>query len=362
MKVYKKLATIAPIAALSTSILFTPVMTFAEENPATMQTKTLATQTNPIVGLSSGSNLQVVSVSDIKSAIDQILTIRYGSDSNPQFQAKLKAIVNNWTPTFENATTDFSLGTVKVDRYDDDNLELVSYENNTGTGKDQTFVTPATKKAKTESFTYSNSEGVKLGVSSATKLSAQIPFVAEGGETITTSFEANYNHTSSNTTTNTTEVTYPSQTIVCPDGYKLSLMVKTSNAIFSGSFVTDKKIANEQELIDQLNQLVGSGSPQQIPKDLTLYKIFSDKSNLSSGQLSSWMDAFNKVKPELNSSTQTVNFGTISIPFTGVAGHLSDAKLTSVKLTNLDTGKLVTMPLDEYKNPTIRTKLLQQSK
>ncbi|PER94079.1 hypothetical protein CN488_31515, partial [Bacillus anthracis] len=65
---------------------------------------------------------------------------------------------------------------VKVDSYESaGQVELLSYRNDTN--KDQTYMTPEKSLKTSESFTYSNHVGVKLGVASESKVKAEIPFL-----------------------------------------------------------------------------------------------------------------------------------------------------------------------------------------
>ncbi|ANS52378.1 hypothetical protein BT246_70880 (plasmid) [Bacillus thuringiensis] len=333
MKSFEKIMKVVPITGISTAILLSPGFAFAAEKGKTTQVQESAI--NSVVKSGTGINVDVKTIKD--DLVERIAFLSKTDNALTDLAVKtiIRGAVNGWAPQFENVSPDIKLTDVTIDKYIDDSIELGSYSNPT---KDpQTFQTPSKTEEVEDSFTYSNAEGVKIGVSSETKLGLEIPFVAKGGETITISSEFTYDHTSSNTTTHKTSVTYPSQTLVCAPGYKTSLIIKTSKAQFSGTMGMDAKITN----VDQLNW--------NLPQSMDLYTVY--KKTSSTIPLPSYIT--------LDAAHQTVLFKK-KIPFSGVAGHLTAAEASQVKLESLDgTKKAITMSLQQYKDPQIRAKLLK---
>ncbi|HHT7228602.1 TPA: ETX/MTX2 family pore-forming toxin [Bacillus cereus] len=350
MKAYKKIMKFAPIIMLGTSISLSPGVAFAEE-------KTQATQTLPSsIGQNALATQQTssaaVDISTLKNELINRMNL-YIERAIPTddfgvkgvLEKKIATGINNWNPGFENGNTDIKTKNVNVSEYVNDNIELASYKNETSIM--QSFKTPSKTEEIDNSFTYSNSEGVKVGVSSETKVGIEIPFVATGGEKITVSSEFNYNHTSSNTVTSKNSVTYPEQTLQCQPGFKTSLIVKTSKAKFTGSMEVDRKIINNDELNAQFRK---AGLTEA---NLDLYEFYKASSDFL--PLPSYIT--------LDDQNHTVLFDKVAIPFTGVAGHLSEAEAMQVKLENNDTKKTITMPLKDYQNPQTRSeKILELSK
>ncbi|OPA11692.1 ETX/MTX2 family pore-forming toxin [Bacillus cereus] len=254
----------------------------------------------------------------------------------------ISSAFHDWSPKYTNSNNNISITQVNMDSYKDDNIELGSYKNETQVT--QKFVTPSTTKEVTNTFSYTDSNSEKLGVNTETKLGVEIPFVAEGGETIKTTTEFTFTQTSSNTETNRQSVTYPSQTLDCLPGYITSLVVKSSQASFSGLMDIDGEIAN----LDQLN-LKDIGFSILSTQDLyKIYKETSNKVSLPAGVT-------------MNTQNQTVTFE-LNLPFNGVSGHLTAAESTQVKIEPLDKNKkTVVMSLQEFKNSKIRDNILKHN-
>ncbi|MEX0417053.1 ETX/MTX2 family pore-forming toxin [Bacillus sp. C30] len=250
----------------------------------------------------------------------------------------------DWIPEYSNLSTQnvINLDNPKVDNYKEDNIEVASYTNDTEL--EQTFATPSTTKKVTDSFTYSNSEGGKLGASAATTVRAGIP-LAQAQETLTISFEANYNHTSSNTSSTEKTVTYPSQTLKCLPGYKTSLIIKLSEANFSGTMNFDVEPAMNQ-LIDGIEK--NWQDAQKITGDKSLDLTVPNRQEFLYN-LYKYSDLPIPSYVKLDDEKKTVSFGKVTSKYTGVAGHLSEATAAQVKLEPLNPAKKpIIMPLKQY--------------
>ena len=237
----------------------------------------------------------------------------------------------NWNPQFTNNKTEYTLDNPKVNNYKDDNIEIAHYKNETSSN--QTFDTPSKTEKVTDSLAYTNMEGVKLGTSATTTIKAGIP-IAQAEETLTASFEATYNHSETNSVTNETDVTYPSQRLLCKPGYTTSLIVKSTKAEFSGNMSFDV----DPDVNDLLKSIEEKFKDHEIiNKSQLLYNVY----RYSGLPIPSYVT--------LDDQTKTVSFGKVTANYTGVAGHLSDAKATEVKLESLDhTKKTIIIPLKEY--------------
>ncbi|MBG9518958.1 MULTISPECIES: ETX/MTX2 family pore-forming toxin [Bacillus cereus group] len=252
----------------------------------------------------------------------------------------------NWSPEYTNISSQnvIELDHPKVEPYTEDNIEIATYTNNTTS--EQTYMTPSKTETITDSFTYSNSEGGKLGASATTTIRAGIPIV-QAQETLTVSFEATYNHTSSNTTSTTKTVTYPSQPLKCLPGYKTSLIAKVSKAKFSGTMNFEVEPAMDQ-LMDGIEKnwkdfktskrVSGFSGDFTIPnRQEFLYNVYK----YSDLPIPSYV--------KLDDEKKTVSFGKVTSHYDGVAGHLSEATATEVKLESLNPKKKpIIMPLKEY--------------
>ncbi|TCP63925.1 ETX/MTX2 family pore-forming toxin [Baia soyae] len=327
---------IIPTAVLSTAILLSPVQVFASEQYAGQKASITTAQKNAGMKSSDVVNKEVIK-RDIAERLKNYVTegIPEG-DLRSKMRNQMDRLVNNWTPQYENTVNNISVDNVNIDSYKDDNLELGSLRN--GGSTPQTLKIPGTTKKTTSSFTYSNQEGVKIGGGADAKVSVGVPFIGEGGATVKSSFEFSFTHTSSNTDTTETTVTYPEQTISCPAKTLCSMSIKTSQANFSGIMGVDQKLANFDKIADRKLFL-------RYPLNLhELYERTSSKIPLPAGVT-------------LNDNDVIFKTG---VPFNGVAGHLTAAEYTEVKLESMDGKKKVVMPLRLYQIPQKRAEVLKQ--
>ncbi|MCQ6530706.1 ETX/MTX2 family pore-forming toxin [Bacillus mycoides] len=184
----------------------------------------------------------------------------------------------------------------------------------------QDLNTPEKSIKQTDSFTYANHVGVKLGTQEQAKLDISIPFVVEGGAQVTLSQEFTYDHTSSNTSTKETTVTFPKDTIHCKEGgtttYEATIGQANIEGIISGE---------EIDPISSLNFIVDlytAGYPHKIlsiSSDNVLYDILKD----SKKPIPSYL--------EVDDTTKTVKFTKgfgEKIPGKGKIGYVVDKIIT----------------------------------
>ncbi|PGW31554.1 hypothetical protein COE03_31215, partial [Bacillus thuringiensis] len=217
----KQIKKVAPLAVLSTAILFSPTNSFAAEQP----TKGLA-EINMMQNTTVKSGENVVDLQTIKKDIVNRLKANwyqnFTGDYLPPGLPPYDEYIEQWTPQFTNTDGHISIPEVNIDSLTPTNIELGSYANKTNVV--QKLVTDETTETVTNSFTNTDTNSEKLGLNTETKVDVEIPFVADGGETIKTTTEFTFTQSSSNTETNTTSVKYPSQTLECEPGYITSLV------------------------------------------------------------------------------------------------------------------------------------------
>ncbi|WP_410991254.1 ETX/MTX2 family pore-forming toxin [Bacillus cereus] len=126
------------------------------------------------------------------------------------------------------------------------NLELLSYHN--GGDVDQTYNTLEKQYSTTDSFTYTNHEGVKLGFTESIKATAGVPLIVEGEETTTLSTEFTYDHTSSNTSSNTTTYTFKSQPVTCVPHGTTRFTQSVKQAKFSGTYTGPVRVIEPKDV------------------------------------------------------------------------------------------------------------------
>ncbi|MGE7332048.1 ETX/MTX2 family pore-forming toxin, partial [Bacillus thuringiensis] len=340
MKSYKKLLMVAPLACtLATGIAAVPHAALAASPTAQVNQQF----SNRDAGFSD-AQLQKDIGDRMKAAMINRPDL-FSMSGHPT-----QADLNKWKIQFKNATVDYGGYTnsgaintdVTVDHYTDaGQVELLSYRNETPVN--QTFNTPEKSLKSSETFTYSNQEGVKLGVASETKVSASIPFVAEGGETIKVSSEFSYTHTSTNTTTNEETNTFKSQPVVCVPGYTTQFFGTVQNAVFSGSF-TGTTIANGDITYSVTTSVGGHDFPVEVNtasnadsnvRGHAVYNIFK-----YSGQpLPSYV--------HLDDANKRVLIDGVKSSYNGVGGHYSRV-VVKVFPNTRSNEEAITMPYAEY--------------
>ncbi|PGT75320.1 hypothetical protein COD86_28415 [Bacillus cereus] len=114
------------------------------------------------------------------------------------------------------------------------NMELLNYHN--GGDGEQTYNTLEKSYSTTDSMTYSNQEGVKLGGSEEIKVEASIPFIVKGDSTTTLSADFKYDHTSGSTSSTTITYAFKSQPVKCAPHGTTKFMQSVKQAAFSGTY------------------------------------------------------------------------------------------------------------------------------
>ncbi|MDF9627297.1 ETX/MTX2 family pore-forming toxin [Bacillus cereus] len=376
MKNYKKLSKIAPICVLSTSLLVgagNSVFAAEQEVKDVASPMDIAIQQTPSsFAASSSQTISKVLQADFKKAVQQALKNKpelfsVGYD-NPNTRTPVNKVTDPdtidalnhfttysgpydifgshsraaWdTATFELTGVDDNLdmkGAQNGDPKVVENVQLLNYHNYGDL--EQTYTTVAQQRSVTDSFTYSNSEGAKAGISTSSKVGIDIPFIGSGSETITVSAEFNYNHTSSNTTSTTKTITFPSQNVICmPHGTTVFMgLIEQGN--FSGTYTGPFRVVEPKNVGVQVMTSYGADFISLFPaageEGHLLYNAFK-----YSGQpLPAYLNLDDATKSVIIKNPAT------TITFTGQAGFQENATLS---FTPDDTSKpSVTMPYAEY--------------
>ncbi|MGG0447076.1 ETX/MTX2 family pore-forming toxin [Bacillus mycoides] len=346
----------APIALLSTMVLFSSSPAFAATQSVTDIKMQQGQGTTPTTRVAVTKD-QIKK--DLADFLFYYLVENQKSTDGTNFGYTYQKLLQKWNLQFENIQSNIKLPTPTNLIYTDDYLDIASFTNKTA--QDQEYLTESKTEKFSDTFSYTNAEGTKIGLSSETKLGIGIPFVAEGGEKITLSTEFTYNHSETNATTHEVSYTYPSQKLKCKPGYKTTLQARIQKGTFSGTSDIDTGILNTQELVDILAKGGALSQQKQRPNASTfVYDMY--KAGMNFGlQLPSYVT--------LDDKTKTVVFGKSTIQYEGIAGHFLEAEMSEqslgktlfVKVEPLDASKkTVTMSLADYKNPTIQEKLLKQ--
>ncbi|PGY51099.1 hypothetical protein COE09_18030, partial [Bacillus thuringiensis] len=193
----------------------------------------------------------------------------------------------------------------------------------------QNFNTPEKSLKSSESFTYSNHVGVKLGVASESKVKAEIPFLGAGEETIKISSEFSYDHNSSNTSTKEETNTFKSQPVVCVEGYTTQFFGTVQNAAFSGTFTGNVELNGKVQIdFDKGGQIILDNSAEN------LYNVFK-YSGMPVPSYIKLDDVHKRISTAVTSA------------YNGVGGHYSRVvvKVFPNTRSNEDT---ITMPYAEY--------------
>ncbi|MFQ6340593.1 ETX/MTX2 family pore-forming toxin [Bacillus sp. AF62] len=199
------------------------------------------------------------------------------------------------------------------------NLELLNYHNDGDV--EQTYNTVEKQYSTTDSMTYTNQEGVKLGITESIKATAGVPLVAEGEETTTLSAEFTYNHTSSNTSSNTTTYTFKSQPVKCVPHGTTKFIQSVKQAKFSGTYTGPVRVIEPKDIKVQVrnadNYETGFLTASPGEENHFLYNAFK----YSTQPMPSYM--------ELDDATKSVIIKEPgeTMTFTGQAGFQENANL-----------------------------------
>ncbi|PEW59099.1 hypothetical protein CN448_31410 [Bacillus cereus] len=188
----------------------------------------------------------------------------------------------------------------------------------------------------TDSFTYSTSKGVKLGLTESLKATAGVPLIVNGEETTTLSTEFSYNQTSSNTATNSHTIEFPSQTIkVKPHGTTIYIG-EVKQLKFSGDYSGTTKLTTQDVSFPIVDSEGHWGDVIAAPgeKEHFLYNIFKYSGHSIPADI------------RLDDASKTVAVDNSSIHFTGKLGFNMEA---TWKFIPDDPQKpAVTIPHDVY--------------
>ncbi|WP_170969967.1 ETX/MTX2 family pore-forming toxin [Bacillus mycoides] len=129
-----------------------------------------------------------------------------------------------------------------IDSYEDlGQTNLLTY-NNDGIVP-QTLQTPETTETLTESMSYTNQYGAKIGFEATTSFKASLMEIVSGEQSFKLSTEFSYNRTDSNTSTKSKAVTFKSQSVVAAPGGTTTYYGNIKKAKFSGTFQADAYLA-----------------------------------------------------------------------------------------------------------------------
>ncbi|UIJ69731.1 ETX/MTX2 family pore-forming toxin (plasmid) [Bacillus cereus] len=257
------------------------------------------------------------------------------------------------TPSLENFKDVTATETKDITTADE--TQEATYENTTDLN--QTHVTPSKTITNTDSFTYSNIEGAKLGIELDHTFTANvaIPDIGGAGQSTT---EFSYSHTSSNTTIHTEEITLPSQTIVAAPHGTTHYLGKVQRVEFSGktegSGYLTGTIDTEQYFTYPGEEGHWNGradDPRNVKEKLDIYDVFKKAlTNQAYSGLPNYIELDNVNK-------RVILKQPITSTFTGKLGFKADAKIEFIPS---DPNKpKVQMSLTDYQNPEKRAQLLK---
>ncbi|SFK16357.1 MULTISPECIES: ETX/MTX2 family pore-forming toxin [unclassified Bacillus (in: firmicutes)] len=241
MKKYKKLLMVAPLACMLGTGIFTLPDAAHAEAPYVDQ-----------------NNIFRQGTYYTKENLTQSLYIRFrsGIEHSPELRKKFniaddesvmidtgiefyKDIFNNLqkVPTADGSKFEVS---PHIDSYEDlGQTNLLTINNDDGIVAQQAQ-TPETTETFTETMSYSNQTGQKLGIESTTSFKVNLPFNLGGfDQSIKIGTEFTFNQSSSNTSTHETSVTFKSQPVVAAPGGTTTYYGTIKKAKFSGTFQTD---------------------------------------------------------------------------------------------------------------------------
>ncbi|MDQ0417073.1 hypothetical protein J2Z48_001245 [Croceifilum oryzae] len=333
MKKGRKLVIGVPLACM---LFASPISAFA----APSSTSTPKAQTKQNI-----STIQNKNTDGLRFSIEKRIVHALANRDHTNYAA-----INGRSPDFNGLrysyTGDQFSTTAKADSYTDaGDLELLVYRN--ASDRDQTQKTIEKQVKTSESFTYSNKEGAKLGASVKAKVDVQIPFVAAGSTEVTASTEFSYEHTSSNTSTKDTNVIFPAQSVICAKGYITKYIGKVQNATFSGVLSGRAEVEGNVSI-----NVANLGTGNEEAKTISIADVFKYSKDLPGPGAPGPGPSYGYDYDEQNNKV----FATVDSPYSGVGGHY---QTVDVEVTPI--GKNATprkMPLKTYedrvKNGTLK--------
>ncbi|PHD72670.1 ETX/MTX2 family pore-forming toxin [Bacillus toyonensis] len=334
-KQYKKLLTIIPLACmLSTPIMIAPATTFA----ATTQTQAAAID-------------QAQFENDLRIAMSNIYI--------PQSDGTSKTYFANHAGDLGKVDATFSLQ--KINDVQATNLKEVTtldtmnetiYRNDSNLN--QTHKTPSKTISNSNTFTYSNQEGLRIGASNTFAIKGEL-FGAGFEESVTFSGDASYTHTSSDTYTKSETITLPSQDITAQANGTTHFIDKVQRVEFSGTMegkgeVTGTIEATTLYMTFKNGSVNGSYNDKEArnhqKEKMSIYDVFAQSKLALPSYLE--LDKVNKkvlVKQPIKSM------------ITGTLGFRATPQIEFIP--NDPKKPKVTMPLSDYQNPVKRAQLIK---
>ncbi|SFX69122.1 toxin ETX/toxin MTX2 [Thermoactinomyces sp. DSM 45891] len=326
MKKYRKLVIGVPLACM---LLASPISAFAAPS---------STATPPAQIKQNQGSIQSKNTDGLNFAIEKLIVHALSNRDHANY-APIWGKNPDYSGLSYNFTGDQFSTTAKADSYlDAGDVELLIYRN--GSDRDQTQKTIEKQMKTSESFTYSNKEGAKLGASVKAKVDVGIPFVAAGTTEVTASTEFSYEHTSSNTSTKDTTITFPSQNVICAKGFITKYIGKVQNANFSGVMSGKAEVSGTVSI-----NVANLGNSREETKTISVADVFKYSRDIPGPTAGYEYDAQNNKV-----------FATVDSSYSGVGGHY---QTVDVEVTPI--GKNATprkMPLKTYeervKNGTLK--------
>ncbi|KZE04225.1 hypothetical protein B4117_4241 [Bacillus mycoides] len=259
MKKYKKLLMVAPLACmLGTGVFALPNASYADQPKSYWELRPESSTTYSKENLANE-----LAKSGLRSAIENTPELRQkfkiADDERIQMEQGTTNFVdpNGNTKTYpevyyglQDQLSKMELGVkgttfdvnATVDSYEDlGQTNLLTY-NNDGIVS-QTVQTPETTESVTESMTYTNQYGAKLGFEATTSFKASLMDIVSGEQSFKLSTEFSYNRTDSNTKTQSKAVTFKTQSVVAAPGGTTTYYGTIKKAKFSGTFQADAYLA-----------------------------------------------------------------------------------------------------------------------
>ncbi|QWH15308.1 hypothetical protein EXW38_29180 (plasmid) [Bacillus mycoides] len=259
MKKYKKLLMVAPLACmLGTGVFALPNASYADQpasywmfNPESKTTYSKENLANELAntGFRSAIENNPELRQKFKIADDERIQMEQGKtnfvDQNgntttyPEVYYGLQDQLSKMELGVKGTSFDVN---ATIDSYEDlGQTNLLTY-NNDGIVS-QTLQTPETTETLTESMTYTNQYGAKIGFEATTSFKASLMEIVSGEQSFKLSTEFSYNRTDSNTSTKSKAVTFKSQSVVAAPGGTTTYYGTIKKAKFSGTFQADAYLA-----------------------------------------------------------------------------------------------------------------------
>ena len=228
MKRYKKILVVAPLACMLSAGMFTlPHAAHADSTVKTLQTSKLKDET-PFTAAQLRQDITDRLAFAGKHLVPDDTEFL---DAHVYGDIDVSKIQYGPISVDKNVKVD-----AQVDSYKDlGQTNLLTYNNDDGIAQ-QTANTPETTIKQTETSSYSNTEGLKLGASASFTMGVEIPMAAKESQTVTVSTEFNYTHSDTQTSSKETDVTFKSQPVVAAPGGTTTYYGSITTANFSGLF------------------------------------------------------------------------------------------------------------------------------